>query len=843
MTALDTSWALYGDAGVPLWLVAVAVIAVSWAMVHWVRAETATRRGRLARILPFTLLPICLLLALVAYEPVITKTTTWQQQKSAVAVLDRSRSMELTLSPETQTAHLDLLAISRGRALPHRSRSAANLADTLQHTAAALTTHIATLEAVAAQEAQGIPSGSKIEAATAAYTTWRKDLLGHLPRDIAALDTDLAKLRNPDAENDSGAAAAVDALRTNLAQLPETLTADGAGRHLQDLRQTTQTLLPVLRQMQTQLDQNWLAAHGEAHQQELAALLQTTRYDLLRTVAKALPESAGIRLIDSAAADETDLNAMCEQALAGSELDQVGHVLLFSDGANTGVSSAQILQRLREEGCGFTAVGLPPAAGGGVDVALRQWRVPPVARAGRETVVSVSVRMPPDISTRPTIRLLSGDDILAQQTLTAGVASYDLSYKAAEAGRHLLRLELQAAADAVPQNNTAYFVHETVTRNPKLLFVGDTPDWDTAYLSTAAERTGLDLDQAYHAGAEPKRGPFSGSVPKTASQWHRKAAVVLAGNPFPGFATADGAALHKLVVEKGATLLLYGADRDSYLQLLADRFGWRPASDAAAGRMQLQPENAHMPLVDIADDPAVSARHIAALPPLQTANAVPPQDLVLLETASGVPLVSLGFYGRGKVILWGLRDLRRLRGFGHTATVDRLLENLLTELVRPVRPLRSKSPVGLYPPLPVAGRDLYVIRTAKTESSVSLDGKPLAFHPGAGAPLAKTVLAVGRHQLKSGPWQKSILAARNPGRELLAPGLEPTALKRMARTAGGTYVSAAAARPKLRAVDPGVRKFSTSAVYRPSRHWLVLPLLLVLFTVHWIIRKLSGLVL
>lgn len=844
-----TEWTFYGDGGPPLWLMAIGLVVLSGLLIHWLRAEMASRREPLARWLPMTLVPMCLLFAWLAYNPVIVRTRIWQESKAVAAVLDRSRSMSLPLSPANLTARLDLLKILGKPGLDGRSRAAADLAEQLDDVNRDLAVQLAAVEALAALEAQAIPPGTPQEAMVAGYQKWRIKAAAAFVVGVEALVQQLPSLPAAMQAGDAQLVQAIDAARTRFAELPETLDS-GAGNDLRGLSAAAAALISALWSAQEVLDTQWSDAHGEPLVTELESLDSITRHDLLRATARALP-AGDTGLIDSTAEDESDLYRMCEQAFTNDKLQDAGHVVLLSDGAHNGSSSDHSLARIRDVGCGFTAVGIPQTAVSGMDPALRRWSAAPLVRAGKEATLSVTISLPAAMSSPPTLRLALAERVLAERSLPGapeGISAHELTFTAPEPGRHVLRLELVAKEDAVPQNNRVWLVQESVAKMPRLLLIGDTPTWDAQYLSLAAMRLSLELDQVYHVGQAPKRGSFSGSVPKTPDQWQRKSAVILTGSPFSDFSNDDSAALRDMVV-RGGTLLLFGTHHDGYVDRLAGTFGWNVASQAASGGLRLTPDHAHLPLVAVGADAAVSARRIAALPPLPTtaataARAVPAQDLVLVETEAGTPVISLGFFGRGKVICWGLTDLYRMRDVDHRETVDRLLANLLAELSLPLLPQGSTNDVAFYPPLPVAGGKLLLVQWGQQPADVSVDGQePLGFRQGRDNELASLILPAGEHRLSAGSWTGVIPAVLNPGQEFLAPALDTDRLQRMADTAGGQFFSAAAAGLHLASIDPGVRTITESAIYRPGRHWLVLALVLGFFTLHWVVRKLSGLVL
>ena len=86
------------------------------------------------------------------------------------------------------------------------------------------------------------------------------------------------------------------------------------------------------------------------------------------------------------------------------------------------------------------------------------------------------------------------------------------------------------------------------------------------------------------------------------------------------------------------------------------------------------------------------------------------------------------------------------------------------------------------------------------------------------------------------------VAADNPGMERLYPEFNPTFLQTLASECGGTYLTLADAKPFLRNLVPDrveiVRRADT---YRVGGHPLLFFVVVFMATIHWILRKLSGL--
>ncbi|MHC4884381.1 MAG: hypothetical protein ACYTGH_04775 [Planctomycetota bacterium] len=842
---MTTNWTFYSDSGVPAILVVLGLVVTGGLLFRWLRAEVKNRQQRVAKALPFTLLPLCLLLAWLVYNPVFIRTTTWQEPKRTVAILDHSRSMDLALAPDSASTGLDLLALLQGSKLTGRMRTAAELAEALATTNRALARHRAAHEDLASHQAQGIPYGPTQKEALATYRTWRQENLAKVQGTLTAFQATQSQSPKEEAQATAPLATLLDSLATALGQVPEDLSQPATQAKLGELQAIATDLAAPLAKAQTLLDTTWLAKEGAVYRSALESLRQSTRYDLVKALAQSLPEGS-TDMVESKAKGETDLYALCEEIMQGETAESLGHLVLFSDGAHNGETKGTILQRLKEEGTGFTTVALPEASSTGLDLALLDWNLRPLVRAGKETELTAVVRVPLDKAPNAHLRLTLGDQLLGEHSIgpaKSGRQQLQLSYKAPDEGRHVLRLTIECKDDRVPENNTTHFIQETVNKISPLLLIGDTPTWDTAYLGRAAARIGVELDQVYCAGEKPKRGSFSRSVPKSESQWKRKGGVILMGKPFPSMSEKDGAAIHAVVHDAGKTLLVFGSESKGTIDALAPNFKWKGTSAAAEGTLQVRPETGHLPLLQVGLDPAVSKRRLAALPTPQGCRTVPAQDLVLLETSKGEPLVSIGFYGQGKVILWGLTGLHHLRGFGHTKTVDRLLTNLMAELSQPLLPRESKAPIALYPPLPAAGRQARLIQCGELTNPVTLDGKPVTFSTRGGTPSLSWPATKGTHTLSAGSWEETFQVVENPGLELLNPALNSATLKAMAAEGGGTFITAAEARNHLSLLTPGEEVRKTATIYRPGRHWLILPLLLALFTLHWIFRKLAGLVL
>ena len=474
---------------------------------------------------------------------------------------------------------------------------------------------------------------------------------------------------------------------------------------------------------------------------------------------------------------------MINRALDRHQNEQVSQVVLLSDGGHNGPAGAEVIARLKEDKIQFLAVGVGILGAVRPDFAVIDWTLPLIAKANRTATLKAVIGTVAPTGTAFTVKLTADQVEVASVPLTADgrpEAAVSLSFKTPAAGRHVLRLEVQAAEDSDPSNNVAQFGLDTVERAPELLLIGTTPDWDTAYLRLAAERVGVKLSGVFTEGKAPRRGSVGAAIPEEADHWFRNQAVILAGRTFEGFSDKDADALYRLVTEKGGTLMILPA-AGGYAGALAARFGWKPEEERfVRPALRLHAAATRLPLLRLGVDGPQSERQFIELGPCESAVRVPAQDRILVEAASGEPLCSIGFYGRGKVVMWGLQGVSRMREFEHAQWVDRLMDSLVSELAMPV------------------------------------------FAPGS---------------------SREAVAITNPGLEQLYPEFNPAFLESLAAEVGGTYLNITEAGPALRDLAPARSQIvKDSTTYRVGGHPALFLALVLAATLHWALRKLAGLV-
>jgi len=376
-----------------------------------------------------------------------------------------------------------------------------------------------------------------------------------------------------------------------------------------------------------------------------------------------------------------------------------------------------------------------------------------------------------------------GAEIFAGEFVTDGnpTQRVTLRAKAPDAGRHAMQITLTSGDDWNKRNNSAAFSLDTVEGVSQALIVGPFADWDTAYLTMAAQRNGLLLRQAY-VGDTPRRGEAIDAVPNSGNGWAKYRVVVLKGTPFKSFSEADANDLHQYVTEAGGSLVIF-ADENSYVGSLSKKFNWAAGSSSTLpdAHVRIPADAVDHPMLKLGLDGPQSAQLLASLPAAERAVRVPPQDVVLLTNAEGEPVLSMGAYGKGRVFLLGVRGFSAQREYSQARVVDRLLKQIMGEAAIP----------------------------------------PAAALPG----VAATQSA----------------AAKNPGMEELYCEFNEPFMTHLAESTGGRYVPAAQAQASDGALKPVTWREATADRYPLAEHWLLIVAMVVVATLHWILRKLAGL--
>ena len=837
MHPVEIRYLVHGEGGIPLWLLVCALVLLLWLTQRWNRREREGRRGRCPAFLPWTLTILFLLAATAFYNPVVVKSTTLEGDKRVIALVDDSRSMGLPLTLGGPSDRLDAAALWQGRPLSGRSTAAGDLARLIADLGSEAPAQRAAVQHLEAQREEGMPPGPGDRDLAEGYRRWRSEASASLGQALAALQRERA-----DEETSTHSLEPVQALMDRFAVLPDSPDADDAlrdtARRLDALIAAAGAAEQCARQIQVSADERWLNGPGKAAGDEVQAVAERTRGELARKLAEILPE--GTAVVPCRSARTTRLATSIGKVLRQDHEIPISHLLLFSDGADQeGEEALGELRKLADEGIAFYAVGADLPAPEGPDAAILDWAPAPVVQAGTQATLRCKVRAARGTPT--TLRLLLGETVLAQVRPASDaepISSLSISYQAPEPGRHTLVLEISAEGDTVPGNNRATFVQDSAPRRPELMLVDDVPDWDSAYLELAARRAGIGLSQAHAAGKTPERGGFRSAVPKNLEQWSRYAGVLLRGTAFPGFENDDAATLHELVARKGRTLVVMSGQSDSWLQALAAAFGWRATSEAAGGELAVPADTCHLPAIAMASDPDDARLSFAALPGPHRARTVPQQDVVLIADERGRPVCSLGFHGRGKVILCGLDGLAPMRRSHGAAVIDRFCESLVAAAVTPL--FLAGEQIAIYPSLPDRDRDTWLISLLDA-TEATIDGSARSLAPGRGNRTARWKPAGVEASVRVGPAQETAMTADNPGLELRFPAFRPDRLQALAAAGQGTYRPIRGVREALAGIEPQTWRTVQATVYRPGRHWLLFAGLLIVAALHWVLRKLAGL--
>ena len=805
MMPIDTYTTVHGEGGLAGWLVLLLALAALAGMLWWNRQEwLSSRRGRV-KWLRWTIVAMVASVAWVAYNPVVIRSTTYEGAQQIVVVMDDSLSMELPLlagsdqwsvvsgqndgmaaAGGSPTAWMDVWALWTGEGIAGRDTEAGERAWAVAAWLSEADRHAATLRRIEALEEQGIPPGPAEREGVAAYWEWRQR---------GALDV-----------QHDGVPSMAEFERT-VRMARETLAASRAAQEEADRTfWGSDQWSEISGQKSVVSDQQAVPVLTTDHW-PLTTAFPPSRRAMAEKLAETLPP--GTRVSRAEMPRMTQLVRRIAGALREDTASPVSDVIVFSDG---GDESAEALH-FTQEGIRFTAIEMGMEETPQPDFAVMDVVAPPVARAGSRAVATATLKTVPGETF--TVGLFCQGETLGSVTtnVPTAVRRIAIPYTVSEAGRWPMVVTVEATADTVPDNNAMTFVQVSASRLPEIVMVDDVPDWDSAYLAQAAGRSGLTLRQLHTAGKTPERGTFGSAVPKTAEQWGRYAGVILRGEPFEGVTQEDAQTLYEFVEKQGGTIVIFCGASPGWVPFLASAFGWdlegerpREPHGMVSGEAVRFPEaTCHLGVLAMGMDPDENRLHLESLPRMRHVRTVPPQQITILEDATGRPVASLGFFGRGKVVLLGAEGFAPLRAFDGAEKVDRMLSSLLAEAAIPLF-ASDEETVARYPLLPLAGRLVWEIEESGQWSVVSDQN-----------------------------------AINNPGLEMRYPEFRPERLRHLAAQAQGQSVALRSARQALANIEPALWQKVETRIYRPGRHWLAFALLALAATAHWILRKLGGL--
>jgi len=841
VTPLKTEWFIYGEAGVPVWVLAVCLAAALVVVHRWRRAESV-RPGIAGRLLPVTASLLLLATAWIIWRPTLVRVDHWQMEAEMLAYIDASDSMLAPLATRVISDELDLLALLGGGAPPGRNRSAGDLADALQLLAREGAPVRLGMEHAVRLLEQRVPLADTVKTDADGYRSWRTRAGAEVPAAVdAARDLGRAVYGRPPGSLVSAldtAVAAIDALPP--APEPNAQASLGiATARMGDALASVEAAAAALRTLQQHTDARFAEAQGADLDGQLGELRSRTRYD---TGGELAPANALPLGTDPA---QTDLHGDLRRELLSRHDAVVSHVVLFSDGGHHGAPSASLPRELHNRGIKLITVGVGTDTGR-PDFAVLDWELAGPLRAGKPALLTATLKTPPGKQLPCRLAMLAGTQLLAEADITTdgtAVRTVSLEFTAPPEGQHVLALRILTEDDN-PANNDVTFGVSSMAAAPRALLIGDRPSWDTAYILLAMRNAGINARQFYHAGntEPPRRGGSPRAIPETQSQWARNRLVILQGSQFQGFGPDDVDTLLSYVTETGGSLLILSGDADSYLGDFSAKLGWARGERAPGGRPALPATSKHLPVLRLATDGPQSARRVAAFAPPLRAVVVPEQHLALLSDDRGAPLLSLGFYGRGRVYVCGLSGMYRLAEYARARDLDRLLRQLAADAVTPLF-ATPEAMAAVYPSPPVAGHDNLLISVTPDGVAAGAGGEEIdlqagianhwaRFRPAEAGPLT---VQIGEHVLQS-------VAVDNPGMERVYYEFDPAFLREFAAAAGGAYVPMQAAPGALAQLQPRTWAKATSEQYPLAGHWGLLTGVAAIGALHWVLRKLAGLV-
>ncbi len=867
---IETKWLVYGDGGAPFWVV-LLMLAIALVAAHfWLTAERRRRAGFFSRCLPWTLTLIMVLSAWAAWRPVLVKITTRDEPCRILAVLDSSESMSALLGCRDLSDKLDALALRQPDAILGRNVTAARLASDIEEAGAGSVRWVDALSRLGGQAGQGIPFGQDDARIIHDAARWIRD--GYI-RWNAMLDEVIRTRQEspPESEISPDSVIPVKAFQDLLIALlsaademdPASESSDesfpaillGASSNAeQALARAVEHLTAFpgvadsLRRHLVVVRNSEDEAFFDARKSDLGAMMAEiesfTRADAASALAARLPSEVTIFAPATDNPRETDLYQAIEKGLDFYENEKVSHVAIFSDGGHNADEREEIITRLDREGIELlvAGVGFPPPDG--PDFAILDWSAPSLARAGRAVNIDVTLKTQPGMTNAFALKLSGDKSEPVKMPLAAKgdeIMTVRIPWTAPSPGRHFLRLDCEVEGDYRPDNNTVGFAIDAVDRMPELLWIGLYPDWDVAYFRLALDRMGLRRKALFTGGRKPRRGHAGDAVPSTLEQWAGRQVVVLQDPVFEGFSDADAEVLFRLVTENGASLLILPNGDGGYQAALASRFGWDSGGKISpSGKVRMTAAARDLPMMKLDYDGARSARRFADMGRPENVFGVPAQDVALVESDDGTPVCSLGFYGRGKAVFWGLRGMYPMREYNLAPGMDRLLDGLLGELATSL--WSDPDQPACYPPMPVFGSENLLLALGQGADHATADGavSPIPLRSGVNNRIGILQPNALQAQVSVDGKSATFQVADNPNMESLFHEFDEGFLKSLAAKASGRYFRATDAVSMMEGVRPHTQRISEAMTFPAGGHPSVLVAIILLLAVHWVFRKLAG---
>lgn len=437
-----------------------------------------------------------------------------------------------------------------------------------------------------------------------------------------------------------------------------------------------------------QLVHDVLQARGAAFWKGLAEKYDVRHYTLGETLARlavrpgeALPEP-------QPQAPATRLGDALAQLLDEAAGRPMAGVVLFTDGQNTAGRAPQDVARALTQG-GTPVICIPPGSEQPLrDLAVVDLFAPDLVSQGDMVQVSVTLELRGYDQQAVKVRLREegAQQPLAEKDLTirgTEQAHVDLAFRAESAGAHTLSVEVQPNAELpedLKENNSDSVLVRVSDEKLKVLYLEGLPRWDFRFLKNAmrrdfglsgrtAEQPDMVLEAEYRRLDPAARPPLPSTLDELA-EYH----LIVIGDVSPALLDASLLALvDQAVRERGVGLIVQAGPRAMphafdapLLDLLPVRIRPRAAGIAAPAhkpfKLKVSPEGAIHECLRLYDDPQRSENIWAQMPPSYwcaaaerpSAGATVLAHNASIETRFGkLPLVAWHFAGQGRVLFIG----------------------------------------------------------------------------------------------------------------------------------------------------------------------------------------------
>ncbi|MGH8997900.1 MAG: VWA domain-containing protein, partial [Acidimicrobiia bacterium] len=189
-------------------------------------------------------------------------------------------------------------------------------------------------------------------------------------------------------------------------------------------------------------------------------------------------------------ASRTDLAGALRLAAAILPSDSRRRIVVVSDGRATEGDAATEARRLRQAGIAVDVHPVEPASGD--DTAVSRLDAPALARQGESVTVAATITASRPGAVRVT--LAADDEVVDERTVDVTAGDNDIEFTHTPTGSGLVRyrLDVDAAGDAIAQNDTAYTA--VTVEGPARVLVAEGASGEGAALAGALRAGGLDTD-------------------------------------------------------------------------------------------------------------------------------------------------------------------------------------------------------------------------------------------------------------------------------------------------------------------------------------------------------------